>query len=134
MAKYEEPKWGQPLVQWLKGRGYVLNECGARNPATGRGWYSHPCEYKRGHIRVRVNSGGIIILRDPGCTIQIERPAHNAGSVWAAEFVTPNMRRMDYPHMGIDSMRRCIEAFESRPAYTISEAMEHFFGGQRRSS
>jgi len=115
------------LVAWLVSRGYQLRENGPMNPMTGRGWYSHPCEYQRAHVRVRINRGGIIVLRDPGCTIQITRPTDHGMS----EFVTPNAQRIDYPYALGDTvavMERAIEGFESRPAFTADEARSHFFG------
>ncbi len=117
-------QWDAELAQWLKDRGYVLRESGPRNPTTGHGWYSHPAEYQRKHIRVRVNLGGIIILRDPGCTIQITRPAGHG----EMEFVNPNMLRLDYPHESLHAMQHSIERFESHPAFTAEAARQHFFG------
>ncbi len=110
---------------WLVGRGYCRREAGPLNPATGLGWYSHPCEWQRDHIRVRINPGGIIILRDPGCTIQISRSCGQRRE----EFVSPNAKRIDFCAYGVDFAycQNAIVAFESHPAYSIDEARRHFF-------
>ena len=109
--------WGFELRSWLVGRGYELVEKGPINPVTGHGWYSHPAEYRRGHVRVRINDGGIIILRDPGCTIELTR-GHEQWS--------PNAGRVDFPGFGrtLADLQAAITSFEARPAYSLEEARE----------
>lgn len=116
--------WAESLIGWLKERGYHVKESGAYNPTTGRGWYSHPCEWQREHVRIRINPNGVIILRDPGCTLQIDRPIGHG----MTEFVSPNQHRLDLPLATIQTIQKRIEGFENRPAYTVSEARMHFFG------
>lgn len=114
--------WAEPLAQWLEAQGYHLREMGPYNPATGRGWYSHHCEYGREHVRVRLNSGGIVILRDPGCTMQLVRPAY--GGMW--EQWAPNAMRLDSVFCPIPDMIRAIQSFQRQPAYTVAEAQAAF--------
>ena len=121
-------EWATPLVLWLQDHSYLSVESGPYNPDTGRGQYSHPCEYQRGYVRVRVNHGGIIILRDPGCTIQITRPAGHG----MTEFVSPNMLRIDYPCSSalgdtVSVMQKAVTRFENHPAFAVDEARSHFF-------
>lgn len=114
------------LKFWLTARGYEIRHSGPYNPETDREWYSHENEYQRGHIRVRINgNAGIIILRDPGCTIQINEPVKANGGI--SEQITPNMIRIDNPYpLGntIGVICEAIEEFEKRPAYTLEEAIE----------
>lgn len=109
-----QAEWQNNLELWLRERGYALRQVK----------YGHPREYKHGHVRVRINQLGIIILRDPGCTLQIT--GRNAAGLW--EQISPNMLRIDYNSglNGLDVMCRAIERFESRPAFTAEEAYEHF--------
>ena len=123
MAAYYQPDWASELIYWLRDQGYILRESGSYNPKAKRGWYSHPCEYQWNHVRVRINQGGVIILRDPGCTIQIERPIGHG----MTEQISPNMNRLDYLLADIATMIRAITAFESRPAFTAMEARKYFF-------
>jgi len=113
------------VEEWLKNRGYKLLEKGPHNPATGRGWYSHPREYGRGHVRVRINPGGFIILRDPGCRMELFQTVPGSGGM--EEMITPNSKRVDHgPHTDLKLVQGCVENFESRPAYTIEEARTRF--------
>lgn len=115
-----ETSWATELVGWLEARGYQRRENGPRNPATGHGWYSHPGEYQRGNVRVRVNTGGVVVLRDPGCTIEVSRPAYGG----MREQWSPNARRLDVAPQETDAeVRRQVELYESRPAYTLEEAL-----------
>ncbi len=114
----QEPsrEWADELEAWLQERGYAI-----RNGA-----YSHPCEYQRGHVRVRINYGGIVILRDPGCTIQITRMVRGSGGM--EEFVTPNAHRIDQRPGNLEVMQSRIVGFEDHLAFTREEARQHFFG------
>lgn len=116
--------WAETLIDWLRGRGYRVNESGPYNPETGRGCYSHPCEWRRDHVRVRVNPDGVILLRDPGCTIQIGRPVGHG----MTEVISPNQHRLDFPSSTIPLIQKRIEGFENRRAFTVIEARSHFFG------
>jgi len=116
--------WARLLIDWLHARGYRVRESGSYNPKTGRGWYSHPCEWQWNHVRARVNPGGVILLRDPGCTIQISRPAGHG----MTEVISPNQHRLDLPMVTIPVIQKRIEGFESHPAYSVAEARAHFFG------
>lgn len=120
------PTWAADLVARLTARGYQVRESGPFNPATGRGWYSYPCEYQQGHVRVRVNTRGVIILRDPGCSIQLARPAPGTGGM--QEEWSPNACRVDWPGYGltVDRLMEIIVSYESRPAYTLDEAVQQF--------
>lgn len=122
------PQWSEGLVAELMNNGYIVKESGPYNARTGRGLYSHNCELQRNHVRVRVNVGGVIILRDPGATIQISRPAGNG----MTEVISPNAKRIDYRSHDRTEMLSCIRNsivnFESRKPFTVVEAREYFFG------
>lgn len=114
--------WAEPLAQWLEARGFALRERGSYNPATGRGWYSHLCEYGLDHVRVEVNAKGIMILRDPGCTMQLTRLAYGG----MREQWTPNALRLDSAVCPVPSMIRAVRDFQRRLAYTYDEAEAAF--------
>ena len=94
------------LVAWLESRGYQRREVGPRDEVTGRGRDSHPAEYQRGHVRVRINAGGVIVLRDPGCTLQV--------LLGPREQASPNMARLDTHDYLV--IRPTVLSFEASPA------------------
>mgnify|MGYP000504193107 CR=1 FL=1 len=100
------------LIDVLVGMGFRRVERGPLNPATGHGWYSHPCEYRRGHIRVRINERGCMVLRDPGAGLEL--PAGRG--TW-----TPNAARID--SFDPRKIENAVRLFASRPAFSLDEAL-----------